>query len=164
MQGWGVEAESRPHVRSRLASQPGLDPMPTPSPRVPCKVAQGLTHTTPRPRLLGGGGGPWAGGSAPGESVALWVGVGGAEPSCPEERPSQGPNILPQESGRWVPGSTNTCGHGYKLETGFSRPPELPIWRHRGVQQPVSKRGALERTIRWLKGSSVCRTLGQIVL
>lgn len=55
-------------------------------------------------------------------------------------------------------------GHSYKLETGFSRPPELPAWRNQGMRRPVSKRGALQRMIRWLKGSSICRTLGQIVL
>lgn len=69
-----------------------------------------------------------------------------------------------QERGRWVPGSANICGHSYKLESEFSRPPVLPAWRNQGGQHPISKKGALERTIRRLQGSPVCRTLGQIIL
>ena len=45
-----------------------------------------------------------------------------------------------QESGRWVPGSADTCGHNDKLESGFSRPPALSAWRNRGGQQPASKK------------------------
>ena len=130
-------------MRSRLDSRPGLAPTPTPGPGVPCRAAWGLTHTTPRPGLLGGV--LWAGGSAPGEGAALRGGGRGAlsHPALWRD-PHRDLTSCHQESGRWVPGSADTCGHNDKLESGFSRPPALPAWRNRDGQQPASKKGALE--------------------
>lgn len=76
-------------------ARPGLAPTPTPGPDVPCRAAWSLTHTTPLPGLLGGGGGRGPEAQHEGRAWPRGVGVGGAEPSCPAETPSQGPNTLP---------------------------------------------------------------------
>lgn len=162
----GEEGGSRPRVRSRLDSRPGLawPPRPPPAPMCPAE-RPGVSHT-PHP-CLGSSAGVGAVGrrlsTRGGRGLGGW-GWGALSHPALRRHPHRDLTPCRQERGRWVPGSADTCGHSHKLESGFSRPLALPAWRNRGGQQPASKKGALEKMIWCLQGSSVCRTLGQVIL